>query len=64
MQLDYLDCAYGVLGLAIQTDTNQCEWQTYYVNKPLGDWLLGSASESESYRTEGCGSRNIPRYDA
>ena len=26
MQLDYLDCSYGILGLVVQTDENQCEW--------------------------------------
>lgn len=64
MQLDYQDCGYGLLGLLVQTDNIMCDWQTHYVNKPILDWVIASESESELYRSGGCESRTIVRYDA
>mmetsp|Transcript_11542 Transcript_11542/g.14536 ORF Transcript_11542/g.14536 Transcript_11542/m.14536 type:complete len:80 (+) Transcript_11542:437-676(+) len=64
LQLDYQDCKYGILGLTAQSDHAECEWQTYYVNKPIVDILIASESESEIYRSTGCGATVIPRYDA
>ena len=63
-QADYKNCAYGVLGIAAQSDHQVCEWQTYYVNKPIFDFLLASESTSEIYRGEGCEPGPVPRYDA
>ena len=65
-QLDYQDCGYGVFGLALQTNEKpiECAWLTYYVNKPLLDWVIASESTSELYRTAGCEDRVIPRFDA
>ena len=68
-QLDYQQCQYGVLGLAIPNELNEspavkCEWQTYYVNKPIIDIELAEGSGGETYRGADCLNRDIPRYDA
>ena len=42
-----------------------CQWQTYYVNSPIIDLnLFFKGSERESFRSNGCKNRVIPRYDA
>ena len=58
-----------MLGLAIPTELNEnpsvnCEWQTYYVNKPIIDIELAESSGGETYRSAACKNRDIPRYDA
>ena len=62
-QLDYCDMAWGVVGI-ILNDIGSCTWQNYYLNKPLLDWpIIFDGSESELYRSSGCGTRTIERYD-
>ena len=63
-ELDYLNCSLGILGSFIPNDKSYpCEWQTYYVNRPLLDILLATDSTSELYRSVGCEDREISRYD-
>ena len=46
VQLDYLDCKLGVLGILFTSNTNKkCQWQNNYVNKPIIDWsIFGDSS--------------------
>ena len=43
MQIDYMDCALGIFGYNLDASDNatadeNCQWQTYYVNRPILDW--------------------------
>ena len=48
MQIDYMDCALGIFGYNFDSSDNDasvnaiedetCQWQTYYVNRPIFDW--------------------------
>lgn len=75
VQIDYADCAYGIGGYFLDntapdngagnSESEACQWQTYYVNKPLIDVnLSGEGTEEETSRSKGCKNRIIPRYDA
>ena len=73
LQVDYQDCAVGIFGYYLDegqsfdnaTELESCQWQTYYVNRPILDWNpFTSGTENEWYRGPGCENRVIPRYDA
>ena len=62
MQIDYTDCKYGILGFVIPSEfasPSACQWQTYYVNKPIFDLPIVDGGESEVYRSAGCEARTI-----
>ena len=45
LQIDYMDCALGIFGYFLDSTAPDnidglevCQWQTYYVNRPILDW--------------------------
>ncbi len=59
-QVDVNECVWGLVG-SITSDTQDCDWATYYINQPFLDFKLLEGYGGELYNT--C-EVPIPEYDS
>ena len=61
-QLDVNECVWGLVG-SVTSDTEDCEWATYYVNQPIYDFSPFFDTMNGELYPNSCGDR-IPIYNA
>ena len=59
-QIDVNECVWGLVG-SITSDTQDCDWATYYINQPFLDFKLLDGFGGELYNS--C-ENPIPEYDS
>ena len=61
-QLDVNECVVGLVG-SITSDTEDCEWGTYYINQPIFDYSPFFDTATGDIYPNSCGV-DIPVYNA
>ena len=60
-QIDVNECVWGLIG-SLTSDTQDCEWGTYYINQPLIDYQPFKEQMKGELLGNSCGGP-IPQYD-